>query len=705
MNVLFGDFETFSTLDLRAVGGYRYTPECEPILFANTVNDEPVECWDIVTSPARPNPLLAEIDPLSIGRFVAHNCNFDRNVWENWGARPFDLPDRCEWFCTQAQAQSHGFPGSLDGLCQTFNLPHDKSKIADGKRLINKFCKPAPKNHKARRYGPDNAPDDWLRFVQYAMNDVAAMRELHQNHLPAWNYPDRDADIYALDQRINDRGFAVDLELIRAVDRSAGEAKARLFAEFKALSGLTTNPTQRPAFLAYLQDAYRVNLPNTQAATLTAALRQGELPDGARRLIEVFIAATKSSVAKFTKLESATSADGRFRGGLQYCGAARTRRWSGRTFQPQNLPSIGLPPTEDVDAFILAAKEGFDDLVVDDTMTFASAALRGALVAPDGRKLAFADLSNIEGRVNAWLAGERWKLDAFAAFDRGEGPDLYKVTAAGLLAKTPDGVTGSERQIMGKIPELALGYQGGVGAVQTFAGKFGIKIVDYWHLIEQGLDAEVIARAEWNWDTWGEERHNEDVRKYGDEKYIGREEWLASEAIKLAWRDRHRQIDRLWGDCNENAKAAIEKPGAVFGAGQFLRFQTRTHKGRRYLIMRLPSGQLCAYFEPEISKTGDVTCFAVDPLTKQWARRKLYGGLFVENACQSIARDVMAHAMPIAEAAGFDIVLTVHDEIVSECDPDKRVEDLAAIMATNPPWAVGLPLAAAGAEAQRWGKE
>lgn len=329
-------------------------------------------------------------------------------------------------------------------------------------------------------------------------------------------------------------------------------------------------------------------------------------------------------------------------------------------------------------------------------MRYGSHALRGVLIAPPGQKLCVADLANIEGRANAWLAGEMWKLKAFEAYDRGNGPDLYKVAAGKILGKRPRDVTKNERDSFGKITELALGYQGGVGAVQNFASNRGVAFADHWDNIKQSVDPALIDRAYYNYETWGRERA-------GD---LDENEWIASETVKLSWRAGHPAISRLWYECENAALDAMNNPGDVFSAGWTLKFRYVRYNDFNYLLMRMPSKRALVYFQPSIDHEGKITYWGVDSVTKQWKRQGIYGGKFVENACQSLSRDILVHGMFEAEKRGYRTVLTVHDEVVTECpnNDDFTGDGLVDILANGPEWCAGFPLAAEGFEAYRYRK-
>jgi DNA polymerase len=706
-HTLWLDLETFNEADIK-VGTYRYAETAVVLLFAYALDDGPVRVWDNASGETMPGDLFGHLtNPDTI--LVAHNAMFDRTMIKH--ALDLDT-DIARWRCTMVQAYSHALPGSLEAAGAALGMGKDQAKMADGKKLIHRFCKPAPSNHKAERYDVTTHPEEWAKFKEYAARDIDAMRELARR-LPIWNWKPSDIEMYHLDQRINDRGFAVDRELVEAGAIAAVDDRDRMAREFiEATGGDVERPGQREKFRCYLNERFGLDLDNTRAETFREYLQDETLHPACRQLMEISVMSNKTSTAKYATLEPAISSDGRFRGGLQFRGAARTRRWSGRTFQPQNLPSRGLPGQDAIDQYIGALKLGVHDVLFDDLMLYGSAALRGVLVAPEGQRLAVADLSNIEGRVNAYLAGERWKLEAFAAYDQGKGPDLYNITAGAILGQDPYEVNKADRNVFGKVPELALGYESGFVGLQTFAKGYGVSLYDHWDTIRANVDAQHIASAKANYTRWGKERNPE-----ADEA-----EWIASETIKLAWRARHPKIVALWKACKEAATLAIESPGKTINAGPWLQFAVREHAGVPYLLMRLPSGNFLCYCQPKISerKTGrtdrdgnpvfekTLTYMGIDATATggafgKWQRLYTYGGKLVENACQALALDMLTANMPAIERAGYGIVLTVHDEIAAETS-DGDGDDLARLMEDVPAWAPGFPLAAAGFTADRYRK-
>lgn len=719
--ILFLDLETFAETPI-TYGTHRYAEEAEILLAALAWDDGPVEVLDFtvdaLTCWSRVQGAIAQAD-----RVVVHNSHFDRTVLRHQGIElPAEKIDD-----TMVQALAHSLPGSLDKLCAILSVPHDKAKDAEGKKLIQLFCKPRPTNQKLRRATRETHPDDWAKFKAYAGNDIEAMREIRKR-LPTWNFapPAPGANdlpferrVWELDQKINDRGVQIDLELANAAVRAAAAAQARLAKHIKAATNdEVASATQRARVLKYLQVNLGLEIDDLKGGTIDMLLKDSDLPVEVREVLQNRSQAAATSPAKYKVLQRGVNRDGRLRGTTQYCGAMRTGRWGGRLFQPQNLPRPGIGNLHDeelqelIDRGIEAMKAGVEDLVFDDlppgpddperypVMEVITSAVRGAIVAKPGHKLLVADLANIEGRMLSWLAGEEWKLEAFRAYDRGEGPDLYKVTAGIILGKDPYTVTGEERKVHGKVGDLACGFQGSVGAFAAMGAVYGVVLPE-----EEAL------------------------------------------RIVRGWRDRHPATRKLWYATDDAAKAAIGLPGEVFRAGK-LAFR----RDGAWLRMRLPSGRYLCYPRPRMvggltvcevcigagyhlmdadpedefcdtvrrepcEACGGVghidlgrvqiTYEGVDQYTRQWKRQKTYGGKLVENATQAASRDVFAWWMLRAEEAGYPVVLHVHDELLCEVPdtPEYTVEGLIACLGEGPEWAQGLPLAAAGFSCYRYKKD
>lgn len=326
-------------------------------------------------------------------------------------------------------------------------------------------------------------------------------------------------------------------------------------------------------------------------------------------------------------------------------------------------------------------------------MELCASAIRGCIVAPEGKKLVVADLSNIEGRVLAWLAGEEWKLQAFRDFDAGTGHDLYKLAYAKSFGIKPEEVTKDNRQV-GKVQELALGYEGGVGAFLTFAAAYSI---DLEAMGKQAIGAipkpilnEANSALAWT--------------KLNKRPTFGLSDnaWLVCDSFKRSWRQAHPAIASLWKELETAAIDSVRHPGVTFTCRML-----KLRRDGAWLRIRLPSGRFLCYPSPQVDESGKLTYMGVNQYSRKWARLSTYGGKLAENVTQAAARDVLASSMPGIEEAGFEIVLTVHDEIITEA-PDTSEFDsdlLAQLMCDMPTWAAGLPLAAAGFEARRYKKD
>ncbi len=652
MTTLYLDLETFCETKITH-GAYRYAEDAEVMLVAWAWDAEPVSVWDTQDMPHWRDALQMMIDTAE--RIVIHNSNFDRTVLREQRVHiPVEkIAD------TMVLALQHSLPGSLGQLCDVLNVPQDKAKDKAGKKLIHLFTKPRASNVKVRRATRDTHPAEWDAFVEYARLDVDAMRDV-LGRLPPWNNCDHERHLWRCDQGINDRGVAVDTVFARAALRAFDRAGRSLATRASALTGgSVTSATQRQRLLDHLKDAHGFETEDLTRATL-GNLLGGDLNPQVRELLEIRQQAAATSPAKYSVLLNATNRDGRLRGLIQFCGAARTGRDAGRLFQPQNLPRSPDWFDDDVQATTVAAmKADCEHLIWDNISERCAFAVRGALVAPEGKKLVIADLSNIEGRVLAWLAGEDWKVAAFKAYDRGEGHDLYKVTAGRILGKDPGDITKAERQLQGKVPELAGGYQGGVGAYRVMGGK-----------VFDAMTDEAI------------------------------------QEIVTAWRKAHPRTRNLWYDMEAAARSAINNLGESFG--DLITCDVKPDgQGIAWLRMRLPSGRYLCYPRPEVSDSGSLSYEGMNQFTRKWERLDTYGGKLVENAVQAIARDVFMSGMLRAEEAGYSVCIRVHDELVCETpdEPAYSSEGLAALMSTNPGWSVGLPLAAAGFEAYRYRKD
>ena len=677
------DLETYSEVPITN-GTHAYAAGAEIMLLAWALDDGPVQVWDVTQDPMPPLDLrMARFDEV-----WAHNSHFDRTVLRH--AMPSLVPTQPRfWRDTMVQALSHSLPGGLGQLCEILKLPTDVAKDKEGRRFIQLFCK--PRHATIRRATRETHPAEWARFVEYAGLDIEAMRACHAR-LPEWNYKGAELELWHLDQKINDRGVAIDLELVKGAMAAVASAQAGLRSRSSELTdGQLESTTQAAALRDYVMETFGIDMPNVQMATVERMLAVPDTPIELRQLLDVRLQASTTSTTKYKALLNGTSTDGRLRGTLQFNGAARTGRWAGRLFQPQNLPRPTLKQNE-IDLGVEAIKAGAADLVVDNVMELASSAIRGAIVAPKGKKLVVADLSNIEGRVQAWLASEEWKLQAFREYDQGTGPDLYKLAYGKSFGIDAGQVTKDQRQV-GKVQELALGYEGGVGAFVTFAAAYGIDLED--------LAAKVLPVAP----SWTIEEasgfYEWTIKQKRQDFGLSRDAFVACDAVKRGWRHAHAEIAMHWGELRQAAMDAIETPGITIPCRRL-----KVRRDGSWLRIGLPSGRALCYPSPQIMD-GTITYMGVNQFSRKWCRLKTYGGKLFENVCQAVARDVMSTNMPRIEEQGFEICLTVHDELITETmdGAQDMATELSALMATQPSWAPDMPLAAAGFETYRYRKD
>lgn len=653
--MLWLDTETFGTLDLLKVGSYRYAyhEDMEVLLFPYAFDDGDPQLVDVDGRPLRQAleqdapELLARLESPEI--CVFHNSNFDRHIL---AASDIVIPvERIE--DTMVQAYTLGYPGKLERLGTVLGLPEEMTKHAEGKKLINRFCKPAPKSHKADRYDRYSHPDEWDRFCEYAKQDIVAMRECHRR-MPRVNLTTTERKVWYLDQKINDRGVRVDMKLVRAAVELAQDRQREVTDEIQHCTwGAVDKHTKSTAILEFCREA-GVKMPNLQKETVEAMLKVGGMPEDVTRLLQLRVEANKATVSKYTAIGARVSNDGRLRGGFQYGGAVRTLRWAGRGAQLHNLarPPWWLDQAMAAEAVL----GGYVGLLYPDPLDIVKGIVRGSFIPARGKRFAVSDLSNIEGRLTAWVCDETWKIKAFDDFDHGIGPDIYKKTYAESFGIPVEDVDKDGRQI-GKVQELAGGYQGWIGAWETFANTYGLPPFPEEEICE----------------------------------------------IMGNWRDAHPRTRSMWGMLEKVWRHAIKHPGQGWTCGKHLTM--RYYPKHDMLLVRIPSGRFVVYLNP---KSGDQLGYMGQNDRGMWVFVDTYGGKLLENLVQAIARDVLAWAMLSLDALGYDLVMHVHDEVVAEVDAsiaDDALSHINEVLATVPEWAPGLPLAAAGFTADRYRKD
>ena len=684
------DTETYSETPI-SWGTYRYIGDCELMLLTYAVNDEPVACWDLTAGETMPRDLREAI--IGADAYHAHNSMFDRNVVRKH-LPGFDWDIR-KWRDSMVQAYCHALPGALGVLGTALRVTEQEHKI-NGREYINLFCKPRPKNCKVRRETRLTQPAKWEEFKEYAIQDAEAARAARRA-MPKWNYPSAvELANWHLDQVINDRGFQVDMDLVDAAIETVRVEQLRLKAHTADVTdGELTSTTQVDKTIQYIFEEYGVYLPDMQKATLERRLNDPDLPEPLKEILRIRLQTSATSTTKYKALKKATNNDGRCRGTIQFGGAKRTLRAAGRTFQPQNLPSRGLMGEDETEFGVWLMKKGVanEHPFVENPMHLCTSAVRRCLVASEGKKLVVSDLANIEGRAGAWVSGEEWKLCAFEEYDNGTGPDLYNLAYSKAFAVDINTVTSKQRAI-GKVMELMLQYEGGVGAFVVGALGYGFDLdklaADIWETLSPDLVREARDYREWR------------VKKKMGDYGLSERAFITCDVLKRLWRRSNPAISSYWKVLGSAVATAIANPGEIVPAGPLV----RARRDREWLRVQLPSGRFLCYPSPRLDESGKINFMGDNPYTRKWERIKTYGGKLFENVVQAASRDVLYASMPRAEEAGYPIVLHVHDELVTEPLDTKDFSHakLSGILASPKGWTTGLPLAAAGFESYYYRK-
>lgn len=652
---LFIDIETYSSEDLSKAGAFRYTEASDfevlllgyayddgEVIVMEFPNEEKDWEWRSILAKQLTNPDIVK---------VAHNCAFERTCLSK--VLGVYLPPE-QWEDTMHLAAMNGLPQSLDGAGAALGI--EAQKLKEGTALISYFCKPcAPTkvNGGRTRNRPGDAPDKWERFKAYNKRDVEAEREIYKR-LSGYQVTPFERSVFALDARINERGVLVDLDLARASVAVDGACRAKAEAEMKTLTGLE-NVNSVVQLRAWFE-AVGLDLEAVNKATI-AELLKAKVPSNVRRVCELRQLLGKTSTKKYEAMLNAACEDGRVRGLTQYYGAGRTGRWAGRLVQLQNLPQNHIDDIGTVRELVRAQDVDSLELCFDSVPDVLSQLIRTALIAKDGCTFLVADYSAIEARVIAYLAGEQWRMEAFA-----EGKDIYCASASQMFHVPVEkhGVNGHLRQ-KGKVAELACGYGGGVGALKAFGAD------------KMGLSEEEMQDIVTNWR-------------------------LASPTIP-----------RFWRRVETAAKNALNNPGRAYSvpAGGYPRCLV-FRRNKDALLLKLPSGRVLSYWGARLESddyTGSIVFMGPNQTTKKWERIETWGGKLVENIVQAFSRDCLAVALVRLDEAGYNICFHVHDEIIAEAPKGAKWQNMAEIMSQPIDWAPGLLLRADGYETEFYMKD
>ncbi len=659
---LYNDIETRSPVDLRQTGVYVYAedPRTEILLWSYALGDAPVKVWYCVYGQPMPDDLRdAILDPETV--FVAHNADFERILFTyvGKGFLPDDiwqaLRDTTRWNCTASRARACGLPGSLDMAAQALRMRHTKDKV--GYSLMMKMCKP-------RGYDEDGNPiyfgseADMLRLGQYCAVDTEVERQIDYK-LPELSKIERDT--WLLTCKMNDRGIAVDSKLLMRLSVLAEDAVLALNAKLRdRTDGAVQRVSDAGAIARWLvaQGFDEVEESGIGKAVILEMLEDASIDPLVQEVLTMRRDGGKSSVAKFGAIARRMSSDGRVRGNLIFAGAAATGRWSSTGLNAQNLPrGKAIKNLAGAIDDILINKASILDIEANfgPPMVVLSELLRPALMAGSDSWCVRADFSQIEARMLQFLAGAEESLDAYRAFDAGNGPDLYTVGAANMFGIAPEEVTAEQRQC-GKVAALSFGYGGGKKAYLGFAKIYGLDPTE-------------------------------------DE----------ADSLKNAWREANPKVVELWNAVENAALECLrEPPGTVIWANSHICLK----RNSEVMVMRLPSGRHIFMWNPRLERRmmpwgrekDCIIYFSEDRFTRKWCEQTTYGGSLVALATQGAStRDIMAFALRNLEAANLKPLMTVHDEAIcrlakSEYTKEHAVAVVREAMLIVPSWAAGLPL-------------
>ena len=643
------DIETRSSVDISKAGLYKYaqSEDFGVLLFAYKMDKEDVKIIDLACGEHISQKIIDALrDPCVIKH--AYNAAFEWYCLNRAGIKtPLE-----QWRCTMMHGLYCGYTAGLGATGKAIGLPEDKRKMAVGKALIRYFCVPCKptKSNGGRTWNlPEHDEDKWELFKEYCAQDVVTEYEILQR-LRQFPVPEEEEKLWQMDIKMNAYGVRVDKELIKGALAIDDISTQKLSGEAIELTGLD-NPNSTSQVLDWLRE-HGVELPNLQKATVEETLKT-ELPDAARRLLEIRQQMGKTSIKKYVAMDTAKCTDDRVRGLTQFYGANRTGRWAGRLVQLQNLPRNYLK-TLDV-ARKLAKQKNYEGLRmlygnVPDTL---SQLIRTAFIPSEGNKFVVADFSAIEARVIAWLAGEQWVNEVFATHGK-----IYEATASQMFHVPVERIAKGNPEYSlrqkGKVATLALGYQGGVNSLISMGA------------LNMGLSEEELPD------------------------------------IVQRWRSANRRICDLWYAVEQAALTVMQtaQPQAIHGL--IFALEGDMVYGQCFLTIRLPSGRKLYYPKTFLqeNKFGKMAIhyYTVGQQTRKWEITSTYGGKMTENIVQAVARDCLAETLKRIDSMGLQVVFHVHDEVIVDAPMETTVDEICGLMAEPIPWAPGLILKGAGFE-------
>ncbi len=656
------DLETYSNINLQKSGVYKYaeSEDFEILLFGYSIDGGEVTVVDLALGEKIPDAVIDALTDDSVVKW-AFNSQFERICLSRYLSDmgiPLDpfhnnhpLSTECSrflnpksWRCTMVWSATLGLPLSLEGVGAILGL--EKQKLSEGKSLIKYFCVPCvptKANNGRTRNKPNDDMEKWKQFKAYNLRDVETEMEI-QRKLSRFPVTDAIWDEYHLDQEINDNGIGVDIQFVTNAVDFDNRSKEALTVKMQELTNLD-NPNSVQQMKKWLADS-GIETESLGKKVLAELIQN--TPPHISDILTLRGKLAKSSVKKYTAMANALCSDNRVRGMFQFYGANRTGRFAGRLVQLQNLPQNHISDLAQARGLVQSGNYTAFEMLYDDIPDTLSQLIRTAFVPQNDNKYIVADFSAIEARVIAWLAGEKWRMNAFA-----NGEDIYCASASKMFGVpvVKHGINGQLRQ-KGKCAELACGYGGSVGAMKAM-----------------GADALGLS--------------DDELKK-----------------IVMDWREASPHITDLWWSVDNCIKETIQKRNTTETHGIQFSYESG------FLFITLPSGRRLAYVKPKIGINqfgGESVTYEGVGTTKKWERLESYGPKFCENIVQGIARDILVFALQTFRCC--KIVAHVHDEIILECRKDVSLDVVCEQMSRTPPWADGLLLRADGYECSFYKKD